>query len=638
MIEKNLNFSFNHKDQQDKIYSVMTSQQVKENYDSRGEDLKAYVYSIIDELLNSTGSQNIGYKTGNVYQELDKKTQDILSNTAAIQQTNANLDSTNNNLYSFEQRYNSQIINAGNSNAEIVDARSSYNGDTFPSLKDRLDLTDKNLYGMVNLKSLGAKMDGVTDDSDILNQALAQYAKIFIPDGRIYIGKTIVTNEKNMIVGCGNKTIIRTDKNINLFNIAYGVIMYDFSIELFNGGVDYTSNIFNVNELTLKTIPSGTSSADISIHDINIDSYIGGVGSSVICTSISNNVITSTGSVDGYNNINFYNIFFNGNHSQEKHFSFFCKNYCKNNKWITGLNIKDIFSIGTVWGFFDGENDIDLNDISVTSNAGMNLYNCQIQHCKAFSKACIYFRSGTKNLTCCTSWDWSYNQLGYKAYLVNKAFNQKIYMSSMRISPSEVQYIDSANVKTDAQYTLTEFKNLFVTQEIPATDLREKIIGLGKYPLSVSTHKATLIYKSASPIITSSGSIIMFSFLDIASMSDWSKIRIFTDTSTSTLKYTSTIDLPYYMRLYYYVNGSNYEIYIGIASANLSNRGMSQYHVGKLEPLVNLNVTYGDNYSYCNFIKTLNVFNFTSLSELPTGFVEIEKLATSTLSTYSEVI
>lgn len=62
MISKNLSFSFNHKDQRDKLYEVMTSQDIKNSFDSRAEDIRAYIYTIIDELKSSTGTQNIGHK------------------------------------------------------------------------------------------------------------------------------------------------------------------------------------------------------------------------------------------------------------------------------------------------------------------------------------------------------------------------------------------------------------------------------------------------------------------------------------------------------------------------------------------------------------------------------------------------
>lgn len=60
MINKNLNFTFNHKSQQDKLYKIMTSQQIKDAFDSRGEELKTFIYSVIDT-LSTDGASNIAY-------------------------------------------------------------------------------------------------------------------------------------------------------------------------------------------------------------------------------------------------------------------------------------------------------------------------------------------------------------------------------------------------------------------------------------------------------------------------------------------------------------------------------------------------------------------------------------------------
>jgi len=54
MIEKNLEFEFKHKDQTDRLYEVMTSTQIKEAFDSRGENLKTFIYKIIDIFANAT--------------------------------------------------------------------------------------------------------------------------------------------------------------------------------------------------------------------------------------------------------------------------------------------------------------------------------------------------------------------------------------------------------------------------------------------------------------------------------------------------------------------------------------------------------------------------------------------------------
>lgn len=86
-LEKNLNFSFNHKAQTDRLYEIMTSTQIKEAFDSRGEDLKEFIYNIID-ILNSTtansGARNIGFngdegiKATNVQDAIELLKKDVI--------------------------------------------------------------------------------------------------------------------------------------------------------------------------------------------------------------------------------------------------------------------------------------------------------------------------------------------------------------------------------------------------------------------------------------------------------------------------------------------------------------------------------------------------------------------------------
>ncbi|MEG0133114.1 MAG: hypothetical protein RR851_13225, partial [Clostridium sp.] len=62
-LNKDLVFGFNHSEQIDRLYEIMTSAQIKASFDKRGEDLKNYIYSIIDKLVSEeieSGASNIG--------------------------------------------------------------------------------------------------------------------------------------------------------------------------------------------------------------------------------------------------------------------------------------------------------------------------------------------------------------------------------------------------------------------------------------------------------------------------------------------------------------------------------------------------------------------------------------------------
>lgn len=52
-------FSFNHADQQDKLYQTMTAAEIKAAFDSRGNELRAFINNLIS-ILNSTEDGNSG--------------------------------------------------------------------------------------------------------------------------------------------------------------------------------------------------------------------------------------------------------------------------------------------------------------------------------------------------------------------------------------------------------------------------------------------------------------------------------------------------------------------------------------------------------------------------------------------------
>lgn len=55
-LDKNLIFKFNHSDQADELFGNLTAQEIKEAFDSRGEDLKNYLYGLVDKINNEGGS------------------------------------------------------------------------------------------------------------------------------------------------------------------------------------------------------------------------------------------------------------------------------------------------------------------------------------------------------------------------------------------------------------------------------------------------------------------------------------------------------------------------------------------------------------------------------------------------------
>lgn len=96
-------------------------------------------------------------------------------------------------------------ISSVNANAEVLAARGTY-----PTLAPRLDnvdasmadnTSDLNIRG-INLRKLGAKLDGIADDYQIVMNALATYTNVICPaDGIIGTSQTIVVGQGQSLIG-----------------------------------------------------------------------------------------------------------------------------------------------------------------------------------------------------------------------------------------------------------------------------------------------------------------------------------------------------------------------------------------------------------------------------------------------------
>ena len=87
-----------------------------------------------------------------------------------IDAINKEVESTTGRQVDLEKTFDQLVINAGNSNAEIVDARVKSDGTSYSKLGDRLNEVDSQLEQIENkieisVTDFGAKGDGVTDDT-----------------------------------------------------------------------------------------------------------------------------------------------------------------------------------------------------------------------------------------------------------------------------------------------------------------------------------------------------------------------------------------------------------------------------------------------------------------------------------------
>ncbi|HJG97595.1 MAG TPA: right-handed parallel beta-helix repeat-containing protein [Romboutsia timonensis] len=78
---------------------------------------------------------------------------------------NKEVENTTGRQVDLENTFDQLVINAGNSNAEIVDARVKNDGTSYSKLGDRLDAVDSQLEHIANNITIKCKADGITDDT-----------------------------------------------------------------------------------------------------------------------------------------------------------------------------------------------------------------------------------------------------------------------------------------------------------------------------------------------------------------------------------------------------------------------------------------------------------------------------------------
>ena len=87
--------------------------------------------------------------------------------------------------------------------AKQVDSEVIYARDNFDNLKNRLDNSDaklNNTQRVINVKNMGAKGDGVTDDYQVIQNAITQAERtssnVYIPSGTYFVSQTLRTAHK----------------------------------------------------------------------------------------------------------------------------------------------------------------------------------------------------------------------------------------------------------------------------------------------------------------------------------------------------------------------------------------------------------------------------------------------------------
>ncbi|QPS98502.1 hypothetical protein I6G41_08240 [Staphylococcus equorum] len=253
-----------------------------------------------------------------------------------------------------QKQLNGLVIESGNANAEVSQARGEYS-----VLNERLNNSDvklNNTQRVINIVARGAVGDGTTDDYQIIQDAITEAeidgSSIFIPSGTFYISKNLET------------------KHMTSYN-------YRFGIKIFGNGKDsiltrksgripavYTSKEKLPHQAALSLYGSNNIIEDISINDSQVGVYIGQDPSTTKPSSASMNRMENiwmeyvgTGLQFTHGSGNHYNIFDNFHiiHSQicvDLGVGYFMKKY--NNNRNTFSN----FRVSRTWiGFLLRETD-----------------------------------------------------------------------------------------------------------------------------------------------------------------------------------------------------------------------------------------------------------------------------------------
>ena len=135
-----------------------------------------------------------------------------------IDAINKEVENTTGRQVDLENTFDQLVINAGNSNAEIVDARVKSDGTSYSKLGDRLNEVDSQLAHIENLKEV--YVDDFGNDGNAIKQAIEELkkgGKLVFTRGKTYIQNIdtcfVFNNLENIIIEGNGATIIADENN-----------------------------------------------------------------------------------------------------------------------------------------------------------------------------------------------------------------------------------------------------------------------------------------------------------------------------------------------------------------------------------------------------------------------------------------
>lgn len=208
-------FTFNHSNQQDDLYRVLTASEIKEAFDSRGLELKKALNDLIDALSNTNDGESGGGKIGvspipgvegNNLQEMLESLKKSLNETTLGQVPNGSIT---------PQKLSFPAANGIDFNNHKQDQNQH------TSEQEKLKWNNA-IYQVFSVRNYGATGDGFTDDTNAIQTCInaAPFGtQVYFPPGTYIISKPIVLKESISYKGAGWESVIKQKNGANVLQI-----------------------------------------------------------------------------------------------------------------------------------------------------------------------------------------------------------------------------------------------------------------------------------------------------------------------------------------------------------------------------------------------------------------------------------